>query len=162
MFNIAFTYLINILLAPMLRQERQLSWLMLIVSYLETIYDEYIVFRNNKIFDINFNGQLMYIEKKLQLEFNCDGIYIDDGVILPINYMWNIYENQVPLYIYNVAEPNYEDLFLYNGGEYVEEADFIVYVPSICNLASVQLQRLRNIVEYYKILEKNYKIEINE
>lgn len=159
MFNVNFTYLINLLLPPILRQLRMISWLKLITSYLKTIYDEYIVLRTIKLFDINFNGQLMYIEKKLQLEFDCNGIYIDDGELIPISYLWNLSENQPPLYIYNIGDPLFEDLFIFNNIEYITEADFVIYIPNNFLLTVTQIQKLRNIVDFYKILEKTYKIE---
>ena len=82
MFNVLFSYLTKILVPTRLRQLRMLSWMNLVVSYIKTIYDEYVVFRTEKLYLINFTGQTMYLQKYLQDEFEEGGIYISDGVMV--------------------------------------------------------------------------------
>lgn len=73
---------------------------MLIVTYLKTIYDQYVTYKADKLYYLNFTGQLMYVEKHLQDAFSCT-IYIDDGTILSAQYLFNKEEIFLPVYMGN-------------------------------------------------------------
>ena len=79
-----------------------LSWMNLVVSYIKTIYDEYVVFRTEKLYLINFTGQTMYLQKYLQDEFEEGGIYISDGLMMLPVYLFNADESFIPVYIGNL------------------------------------------------------------
>jgi len=102
MFNVLFSYLTKILVPTRLRQLRMLSWMNLVVSYIKTIYDEYVVFRTEKLYLINFTGQTMYLQKYLQDEFEEGGIYISDGLMMLPVYLFNADESFIPVYIGNL------------------------------------------------------------
>ncbi len=102
MFDIDFRYLVTILLPTKLRKERLIAFLRLINSHLKQIYSEFKNYRNLKLYDINFTGQVMYIEKKLQDMFSCSGIYIADGELIQPVYLSNIDEAHTPVYFGNL------------------------------------------------------------
>ncbi|MCF6184352.1 MAG: hypothetical protein L3J56_06945, partial [Bacteroidales bacterium] len=115
MFNVIFEYLRTILTPTRLRQTKLLAWLSLIISYLKKIYEKYISFRTHKLYDINFTGQLMYLQKKLRDAFSCQGIVIEDGTLILPLYLSNQNENNLPVYIGNYFVPGHN----YNTGESV-------------------------------------------
>ncbi len=101
MFDVLFSYLRDILTPTRLRQAKMLAWLSLITSQLSKIYDKYVLFRNLKLNEINFTGQLIYLQKKLRDTFNCQGIVIDDGLLTLPFYLSNTIENNLLVYIGN-------------------------------------------------------------
>ena len=101
MFNVLFIYLVDMLLPTRLRQSRMVSYVKLLVSYIEKIYDNYIAFRAVKLYDINFTGQIMYLQKKLRDVFGCQGITIEDGLLSLPFYLSNQIEQDLPIYIGN-------------------------------------------------------------
>ena len=117
MFNIIYTYLIAILTPTRLRQPKLLSFLRLIMSYINSIYEEYVEYRSLKLYLINFTGQTMYLEKLLQDEFNCAGIYISDGYLALPLYLFNVDESYLPVYAGNY----------YIEGTVYQSGDDIIY-----------------------------------
>ena len=117
MYNIDFRYLITILLAVILRKPRQIAWIRLLLSHLNSIYKLFKTFRNNIQADIIFTGQVMYLEKKLQIEI-CDGITVTDG-----------YQN-IPVYLSNIEEANAPVFFgnLWELGVIYQVDDEIIYL----------------------------------
>lgn len=117
MFNVLFSYLIAILTPTRLRQLKVLAWLRLITSYIKCIYDEYDIYRTLKLYLINFTGQIMYLEKLLQDEFKCAGIYISDSYLVLPFYLFNVNESYLPVYAGNLFVP----------GTIYQEGNVIVY-----------------------------------
>ena len=163
MFNINFTYLIQLLLPPNLRKSKLIAWLQVIVSYLKKIYDSFILFRIDKLYEINFTGQIMYIEKKLQDVFEIDDLFISDGLFLENLFLSNISEGEFPVYMSNISE-NDETIYLANIQEYYENADFIINIPLAFynNLTSDDFAKMNKIIDYYKLVEKTYTIQSYE
>ncbi len=162
MFNINFTYLINLLLPPVLRTEKQTAWLEVITYFLKVIYENFMSFRINKLYDINFTGQVMYLEKKLQTVFNNNGIYIADALFLEDIYFTNIQEGEFPVYISNIAE-NEETVYLHNISELSVgvDVDFYVYVPYVLysSMDIYDFAKMNKIINYYKLVDKQYLIK---
>jgi hypothetical protein len=160
MFQINFTYLINLLLPPFLRKDRHKAWIKLILSNIYKLYIEFMSFKTLKLYDINFNGQTMYLEKKLQDTFGIPGLYISDGLLLNEVYFSNKDEDNIPLYFPNIAEETDTNYF-YNIDEYTFDAFFIINIPSInyILLTSDDLAKMRKIIEYYKLIDKTYIIK---
>jgi len=134
-----------------------IEWLNLILSNIKNIYIQFLIFRDLVLYDINFTGQIIYLEHKLQTELGCN-IKIIDGNYLEFLPVWNRTENQTPDYIYNQAEeitPIYE----YNRSEITSYYDYIVKCD--CALSPDQITKIENIVNKYKLLNKSYKIEHN-
>jgi len=114
MFNIDFNYIIEVLIPTRLRKLKFRKWLKLVLSGIEKIYTEYIGFSSEKIFYIQFNSQLQYIEKILKLKFN-EGIYITDGNFIKPFYLHNKEEVFPQVYLGNLFQTG----TIYNAGEEV-------------------------------------------
>ncbi len=160
MFNINFNYVIQIILPVYLRLEKQIAWLKVITFYLRKIYEEFVVFRTLKLYNINFTGQVMYLEKKLQDTFNCPLLSISDGVVVLPFYLFNKSERKLPVYFYNKSE-NKPPIYLFNESEYSHQSDFIVNIPIACYnlLTTDEINKLHSIVRYYLTFGKKYKIK---
>ena len=122
MFKINFEYLITILLPTRLRKSKMIAWLRVLLSNIQSVYVDYIAYRELQLYDANFTGQVMYLEKKLQDTFNCPGIYIRDGAItLPV-YLSNTDEGNLPQYFGNLfvlgESYNPYDEIIYNNTWY--------------------------------------------
>jgi len=161
MFDINFTYLINLILPPNLRKPKQIAWLSVLLSYLKKIYENFVLFRIDKLYDINFTGQIMYLEKKLQDTFNIPDLFISDGYIVDNVYLHNLSENALPIFFYNESEEEAE-IYLYNSSEHISSQSFIINIPEddYNNLTSDDLSKLNKIVNYYKLVDKQYTINI--
>lgn len=102
MFDIDFRYIVTILLPTRLRLPKTIAWLRVIVSYLKVIYTEFKIYRSKKLYEINFTGQVIYLEKKLQDTFNCPDIYISDGLLTLPLFLTNKEEGRSPVYFGNL------------------------------------------------------------
>lgn len=105
-------------------------------------------------FEMSFNGQVMYIEKLLNIKFNNNGdeIYITDPEISEETYLYNFSEENEDVYVYNFSE-NQSPLYLYNSSEYT--VNFLVYVPT--GLINNWIE-FRAWIDRYKLISKTYKI----
>ena len=102
MFDIDFRYIVTILLPTRLRKGKWVAWLRVIVSYLKIIYTEFKIYRNKKLSEINFTGQVMYLEKLLQDKFSCSGIYISDGILSFPTFLSNKEEGRASVFFGNL------------------------------------------------------------
>ncbi len=102
-----------------------IAWLRLILSHVQKIYNEFLLFRKRKLHDINFTGQTHYLEKKLNETMQCEGIYIDDIVYIPRLYLFNKRENFLPVFFGNNWSP---DVNYKKGDEIVYENYWYKYL----------------------------------
>lgn len=160
MFNINFNYIIIIILPIYLRLKKQIAWLKVIIFYLRKTYENFVAFRTLNLYDINFTGQLMYLEKKLQDTFSCPLLYISDGIVVLPFYLYNKSDGELPVYFYNKSEEE-PPVYLFNKFEITQQADFIVNIPITCynNFSNDDINKLHSIINYYKTFGKNYKIK---
>lgn len=100
MFNVNFSYIIRALLPTRLRKSRIIAFLLLLSSGVRKVWDYYIEYRAYLLFDINFTGQVIYLEKKLSDLYGCE-IRIEDGGYIPTVYIYNKDENYLPIYMLN-------------------------------------------------------------
>jgi hypothetical protein len=129
------------------------------LSYIEKIYGQFLVFKDYRLYDINFTGQTMYLQKKLRDTFACQGILIEDGqMFLPV-YLHNQSEQQLPLYLFNEFE-NETISYLNNSTELSSQNDFVVKVPASCynSMDTHSFHKMRTILEFYKMAQKTYSI----
>lgn len=102
MFNVLFAYLVRNLLPTRLRQSRIIAYAKLLISYIDKIYNEYVAYRTIKLYDINFTGQVMYLQKRIRDTFDCQGILIEDGVLSLPFYLSNKDELNLPVFTGNM------------------------------------------------------------
>lgn len=96
MFNLDFKKLINNLLPWFLRGPRMRAWLEVLASPVVWLHNKFIAQRDDTIFSLNHNGQVVSLEDMLNRIFNADAlhprIYISDG------------QRKAPVYLFNLAE----------------------------------------------------------
>ena len=149
---INFNQFIQILLPTFLRKPKLLAFLNSIVKPLDSLYKETL----NKM---QHTCQVIYLEKMLNEYFEVPNynpiyhdstkiIYIEDAPIPPTKYIY--LDQEIP--------PNN---YLYLGTHYltgdIDHIDFIVYIPS--NYVFEE-DKLRAIINYYKLAGKKYTIEL--
>lgn len=83
------------------------DWLKVLVSPFVKIYQEFLIAYNAYVLKIRFNGQIIYLEKRLNDRFSptLGGIYIIDGSLLNPIYIYRKVEVQPPLYLYRKWKP---------------------------------------------------------
>ena len=155
MFNINWKYWLSILLPGKIRSAKITAWMLVVLSYLQNIYNEFLNLRVQWIYDINFTAQIMYLEKKLNQELETSLISISDGQMVSSIYLQNAETNEQPLFVYNEAENS--PVFVSNFSELDDEIDFYVNVP-----AGLDETKINNIIKKYNILGKTYNIIENE
>ncbi len=112
-----------------------------------------------------FTGQVIYLEKMLNDDFNAGGqdpIFIQDTANIQYTYLANAAEGYPPTYFANTAEN--APVYLCNASEYGIGNSFIVMVPAILYSAlqlnnNNGLDKMRAQVNYYKIAGKTFTIE---
>jgi hypothetical protein len=126
------------------------DWLNALLKPLSELYQTFIAFKNETLYELSITGQVISLEQLLNDKFNgglnawnwnsTDGTYvpntpnaiyiIDFPNALPVTYVWNNAEARPPLYLYNASEAHTPPLYLYNMGEFDDEADFLINVPT--------------------------------
>lgn len=109
---------------------------------------------------LRFNGQVIYLEHRLNDEWdNIDRrIYIDDplGTDIFPNLVFNKIEQENTFVIYNKSEN--QESFIYNQIELQTDYDFIVYVPAEIYTNQINLE-MRQVIDTYRIAGKTYIIQ---
>lgn len=131
MFNIDFDKLINDLLPWFLRKPIMISWLRSIVSPIARLHQLFVNYRDDILFGLLHNGQVISLEDMLNKVFNPTNqyprIYIDDGERNPVIYLYNLAEGNNTI-IHNLGE-TFPPVFLKNQSE-PSGFDFTVWVHS--------------------------------
>lgn len=78
------------------------DWLKVLVSPFVKIYQEFLIAYDAYVLKIRFNGQIIYLQKRLNDRFSptTGGIYIIDGSLLNPVYIYRNIEVQPPLFLY--------------------------------------------------------------
>jgi hypothetical protein len=134
MYNLDFSKLVKGLTPWFLRSPKFLSWLNALVSPLVSLYNDFLVFKESRIFLASVSGQVGSMEFMLNKVMFNDGdarqIYITDASRANPFYIFNTDENR-PVYLYNSAEASTANT-LYNSSERTG-FDFTVWVPATLN-----------------------------
>lgn len=168
MYNPLFDSIVNNNLRPDFKQPRVLAF---IKSLLKPIYELSEIFNAYKISTLDLithNGQIIYLEHRLNQLYNGgnSGIIIVDTANISYVYIANKSEGYEPIYIGNKADyaPDDSKVYIGNKAEYAAQFDFIVKVPALL-FAQLQLNNnqginnMKSVINMYKIAGKRYKIE---
>lgn len=148
-------------ISPRLRKTFTVELLKSLASPLARTFSSFYSFFNETKYDLQFNGQVIYLEHILNDKFDDvdRGIYITDmfqtfeGCVL-----FNEIEQNEETIIYNEIEDSGEGyVLLYTELEESTWPDFIVNVPSAVNFEDVKMKAYLN---KYKISGKQYQIKI--
>lgn len=160
MFSVNFKNIVNQNLPPKTGADVPItkSWLYSLIQPLIELYAIFSSYRIQALYTLSFTGQVIYLEKLLNDTFNNGGteIFIEDGILKIAPFLFNTAEDADPFYVFNTAETNEANLYLYNTAEYTGNLDFIVKVPTALVFDENQMKSLIN---KYKLAGKNYTIQ---
>lgn len=169
-FLINYLSFIRQLFPYFLRQPKTFAMLTAIAKPLQTINDSFVTFRNDMIFRLAFNTQIIYLEKYLNTVYPNPFVYpanihILDGANISYFYLYNKVENQSPVYFHNHGE-TFNPLYFRNYSEQVAGTfSFIVRIPTYCqsNPDFEGLTYSENLVKkrinFYNLAGKTYEIQ---
>jgi len=162
MYNIDFKIFIQILIPNLIRKTKLIALLTVLFYPFVLIFDKFKAFREFALLQINCTGQVIYLERLLNIIFG-DGINditITDGSFTIPFFLANKNEGYIPIYVNNRGEL-FDTIYFRNKVEYNEDVDFIVNIPATLYNYLLQnnlLDRLKAIVERYKIAGKTFII----
>lgn len=156
-YNVDIYKLGAYLLPPFLRKKRMYAFLCVFLYPFYWLCNMFKDYRKTSLQKLNVNGQVAYIEKMLNDEFELENreIYITDSDALKPNVADMYRDPSVTMTIY--PESSEEKLYLESGDESIKSEDYIVNVPSF--LAD-KLEVIKTIVEYNKPAGRTYKINL--
>ena len=156
-YNVDIYKLGAYLLPPFLRKKRMYAFLCVFLYPFYWLCKMFKEYRKTSLRKLIVNGQVAYIEKMLNDEFEFENreIYITDSDALKPNVADMYRDPSVTMTIY--PENSEEKLNLESGHESIKSEDYIVNVPSF--LAD-KLEVIKTIVEYNKPAGRTYKINV--
>ncbi len=154
MFKINWKYYLANLLPPILRQPRQIAWLQVITIMLRSVYEEFQLLKERWFFDINYTGQVCYLESRLKLVDSSTQIM--DGTLIDTISLCNINEAFLPVFFNNIEE-GIEPARMINIEELQVIADFYIKISNMS-----KAEQIKSIVNQFKLYDKTYKIIQNE
>jgi hypothetical protein len=151
MFNLDYNKLLLQLIPSFLRKPRMVGWLQSLIYPVKELFEIFIAYRTEKLYELSHNGQVFSMENVLNDRFDNDErrIYISDGLTKDRLYAYTRDEDKA-LFL-----PKY----LYTRGDYADSGvDFIVWVPNEIVISLEEMYELRAKVNKYKIYPKRYKV----
>ena len=152
MYNLDYNKLLLQLIPSFLRKDRLVGLMQSIVYPVKQLFDLFIKYRSERIYELNHSGQVYSMENVFNDRFDAEErrIYITDGFAKDRTYIYTRAENK-PVFLGQV--------FLYNRGDYGDTGvDFIVWVPNAIVITLEEMYELRALVDKYRIAPKRYKI----
>lgn len=146
----------NGILGIRLLKSNTLSFLNAIIFPFKSLLNDFYIYYSLKRFELAFNGQVIYLEKILNLNFDPDeGIYITDSPssISNVVLFQEVELNEQTIF-YQESE-NQTDVVFYQENEILNSPSFIVNVPTGLNF---NLNQLTATINKYKISGKNFTI----
>lgn len=141
-----------------LRKSRQIAWLRSLIKPVVNLHTQFINYRRDALYKIDHTPQVFSLEQVLNDAFDVQlrRIYISDGAYRDGVYFYNP-EEQKPVPFYDPAENS--PVHFYDGAELFSlDTDFVVVVPF--ELKEAQEIRMRSLIDFYRLPDKTYKIEI--
>lgn len=161
-FEVDFNRLAVLLLPTRLRQSRMIAWVKVLVSPIVSLHYKFQQKRANDLYKLAHNGQVCYLRKALNDEFDPieRRIKITDG------------NRYTPQYIYTEAEqkPKYlGTMYLRDNSVYGDTGvDFMVLLPfdvwntqkTEITIGEYRFYDVEALVNFYRLASKRYKIEL--
>jgi len=156
MFNVNFFKRLTELLPIRKVTTRNKELLQAILSPLESLYNKFLAKRNEIIYKLKFNAQVVYLEHYLNDTYDptLRRIFIQDKANINYNYLFNSAENRTPIYLYNRSESS--PVYVSNDSEYKYAIDYIVKVPSDITFNQIMM---RSQINTYNLAGKQFTIE---
>jgi hypothetical protein len=128
-YDVNYKKLVRWLTPNRLRKSKMLAWLELLVSPVVAVYQNFLAFRKQKIYELGLSPLVPDLERMLRdkYDFTLRRIFIGDAQDKPTTYIYNRLENK-PLFVRKRSEA--QPKYLYTRGESgLLQDDFIVWVP---------------------------------
>lgn len=141
-----------LLLPTFLRQNKIKAYLGVLIMPVKILYAEFVKFKNETIYKITHNGQVVYLQKVLNDRFDRvqRRIYITNGFEFNPTFIYT-HEEDKPVYL--------GKKYLYTREELMfRDVDFLIYIPIDLELSEEELIRFNALVKYYKLVSKTYRI----
>ncbi|MBL7813400.1 MAG: hypothetical protein JNL70_00240 [Saprospiraceae bacterium] len=139
-----------------LRKPKLSGFVRALLSALQTVQTNLEAFILAKRYELSFNGQVIYLEHRLNDGFDSTlrRIYIGDAEpnnVQP-SIVTNRSEGQPTIIVRNRGEVSTVTVSVYNTAELQAQYDFIVFVPT--SIYTSYQNELRAIVNYYRVAGK--------
>lgn len=166
MYNTLFDSIVNSNLRADFKNIRTLAFIKCLLKPIYELSVIFSVYKTSTLDLISHNGQIIYMEHKLNQLYNAGqpGIVIVDTANISYIYVANKSEG-APIYVDNKDLQETSDIiYIGNKAEYAAAYDFIVKVPAALYLTlqannSLGLNNMKSVINYYKIAGKRYNIE---
>ena len=138
-YDINFNKLIVWLLPSSLRKIRLVAFLRIAVTPFVFVYQNFLRYRKEKLYDLMITSQVCYLELMLndKYDYTDRRIFIDDGVEQVALYLYQDEEDH-DIFLFTDAE-NTPQIF-YTDGEIVGESfDFIINVPASISFSELEM-----------------------
>lgn len=158
-YNINIKKLAILHLPTVLRKAREIKFLLSLVKPLSRIHYDWLLLRNENIYKLNHNSQVCYLRKTLNDRFDPveRRILISDSQIYKQNYIYTVGENK-PYKLGNSSSTDCGPMYLRQASDYnLTSINFVVKVPN--ELLIDNINKIKAIIDYYKLANKKYKIE---
>lgn len=170
MFQINWSSLINQNLPTLLRKPLRITWLSLLVSEVETLYNSFVAYRTNELYWLKLSGQKVYMEKMLNDTFDDSlrRIYID--TLNDDNGLYLYLDAEQPtanmIYVVWDVDQNYStnDRVVYEGVVYEALADNQgfnpVSYPAYWELLTDELTHIYQANQFNNVLSEDFVINV--
>jgi len=158
-YDIDFEKLVIHFLPVGLRKSKMIAWLRSLVKPVSNIHRQFVNYRRDAIYKIEHTPQVYSMENVLNDAFDVQlrRIRIGDGAYRDGVYFYNPNENK-PVLFYNPEENS--PVHFYDGAQLFSlDTDFVVSVPF--ELSDAQEIRMRSLIDFYRLPDKTYNIQIN-
>lgn len=144
--------------SPRIRKIFTLEFFKMCASPVHDLYLKFYEFFKIKKYELNFNGQVIYLEHVLNDMFDSTlrRIYISDTPPYSGAYLFNKIEGLEETFFFNKSEAE-APLYLFSTSEVFMWPGFIVNVPAG---VSFDREKMKSYVNRYKIASKPYIINV--
>lgn len=143
-----------------LRKTRMTAWLLAQIKPIETLYAQFLRFRNESIYKIDHTPQVFSMVNVLNDNFDIAlrRIRIIDGEYKSPTYFYEPQEdNSVHFYEPTESSP----IHFYEPQELLLlGVDFVVILPQNLGITFSEMTRLRALIDFYRLPDKTYEIII--
>lgn len=160
-YKIDFKRLVILLLPVFLRKKLVISLVNALVTPVRDLHERFMAYRDAISKRLDFTGETRHLEKILNDEFPLagDGISIKTVNSAAGNVSLHLKsEIHQPVYLYHATRGEHVVLVKAGTGSLHEGVDFVVNIPLALDTPG-NVQKIKRIVDYYKMAGKQYKIE---
>lgn len=156
-YDIDFNKVIRWLVPHFLNKPKHIAWLTTLLTPLVWLYDQFLIYRSQKLYDATINSTVNRLTHALRQKFANNTIYIIHySDYLDQAFIFLQIEGATPEFDYLVSDAHTPLTYDFTSSEYDNEQDFIVRIP--ISLAS-QASTVAAFVNLYKFSSKRFKVE---